>query len=90
MNLWITGQSQNKWGMVLTVNEQKEHKFESIKPILQVYLQENFTCNWENKHVDHFKMYQTVIFTRCNFKDSSFYGFNMIKVEQPVSNHLPW
>ena len=36
MNLWITGQSQNKWGMVSTVNEQKEHKFESIKPILLV------------------------------------------------------
>ena len=46
MNLCVTGQSQNKWGMVSIVNEQKEHKFESIKPILHVYsLTPNILCN---------------------------------------------
>ena len=47
-------QSQNKWGMVSTVNEQKEHKFESIKPILQVYsLTPNILCNnWYWKYLN--------------------------------------
>ena len=34
MNLWVTGQCQNKWGMVSTVDEQKEHTFESVMPNL--------------------------------------------------------
>ena len=31
MNLWVTGQSQNKSQIFSTINEQKVHKFASVK-----------------------------------------------------------
>ena len=84
MNLWVTGQSQNKWGIVSTVNEQKEHKFESIKPILQVYsLTPNILCN--NQYWKYLNLVE-----RLDFNGEEYASFQSKEISFSFSDHLSW